>query len=501
MVGGSATARVVTMLLLVALVAPVAARRAAAEEGRSVPATARPGPIPRGFAGLAYPVPDSSAPDGVADTLPVTLESRSGRVVGSGTVPAGEAVRVRPVADDPDLVAIRWSGPPRAARTAVAPRANFWAMPSFIELGAMKVNIDGSRRPLGTSGIRYHRVGPNYFDDPATPEYDGTLPLVRDFLACKRDTWGMGQQTFAVDPIEDGVHRRDKTLIDKGIRALAWGEAVPINDEAIHELHRDCDGRTIADYGYTHHTTQWLEAMGRATYLLAASPWAGEYHATIDATINRIEQVAALETRPKNYDHWVSEIKDAYGNDFTHRAFMMAAALGLASTLTDNRSDARSWERHARSIAQRAIDNQSPAGVNPERGGYDVQYQMYGTWLATLYVSTLRPDDPQRDDLVRTIHRAVEWMAGRVRPNGTIRIRGTTRVCVEDLWTAGAPAPKLDPAETVRTFLLWGHLTRDPDLVELAARIDAADKRYGNVCPADYVAKPEEYAKQQKKKS
>ena len=483
----------VLLVALVALVLPGAPRAVAADEA-AVQSTSRPGPIPRDFDGMAYPVPDSSVPDGVVDTLPVTLVSREGDVVGSSTLPAGKSVRVRPLEGDPNRVAIRWTRGPKRARTALAPRANFWAMPGFIRLGDMQVEVDGERRPLGSAGIRYHRVNANYFDDPATPDFDGTLPLNRDFLACKRDTWGIGQQTFAVDPIEEGVHRRDKTLIDKGIRALAWGEAVPINDAGIHELHRECDGATTADFGYTHHTTQWLEAMGRASYLLAASPWAGEYRATIDATIARIEEVAALETRPDNYDHWVDEIKDSYGNDFTHRAFMMAAALGLASTLTDDRAAARNWERHARSIAKRAIDNQWRSGVNPERGGYDVQYQMYGTWLGVLYLSTLRPEDPQREDMVRTIDRAVQWMTGRIKPNGTIRIRGTTRVCVEDLWSVGAPAPKVDPAETVRTFLLWGHLTSDPDLVKLAVRIDQGDKRFGNVCPADYVAKPEQFA-------
>ena len=59
-----------------------------------------------------------------------------------------------------------------------------------------------------------------------------------------QDTWSIGQQTFTVDLVEMGVAKRDREMIAHGIKGLEWGMARPLNDEAIHELSRDCDGQT-----------------------------------------------------------------------------------------------------------------------------------------------------------------------------------------------------------------------------------------------------------------
>ena len=322
---------------------------------------------------------------------------------------------------------------------------------------------------------------------------DGIISTNRQFLDCARDTWGMGGQTFAVDLVEDGVHRNDRSLLDLGVQAMDWGVAVPINGQGIHELHRRCDGKTVADFGYTHHTTQWLESLGRAVYLLASSPWAGEYRTKIDAYRRRIDTIATLLTEPKVKANWVDHVQDAFGNDFTHRTFMRAAAMGMASTLTADPSRAARWAADARQIALRGVHDQLPSGINPERGGFDVLYQMYGTWLAELYAGTLPPSSPFRRTMDHAIDRAVAWMTTRIdRQTGKIKIVGTTRICVEQLWTSGSPAPYVDPGETIRGFLLWSKLKSKPSLIDLALLADRGYKRYGNTCPRDYHAKPEQ---------
>lgn len=447
-----------------------------------------PGPIDREFEGLAYPVPTGKDPIH-PDAVPVTLEDSGGHIVGTDFAPAGTALRVRSVDGQPKRVAMPW----RPGVTAFGLRASFWSMPSFVQLKDMTVTINGVAVPLGESGLRYHRGSVATFRN-STGSFDALIASNRQFLACRVDTWGIGAQTFAVDLVEEGLHRHDRTTLDLGVQAIDWGVKVPINGQGIHELHRSCDGKTVADFGYTHHTTQWLEALGRTVYLLAASPWAGEYRAKIDAYRRRIDQIATILTRPAVKAYWVRHVKDApFGNDFTHRTFMRAAGFGLASTLTDNPRDAARWAGDAREIAQRGIDDQLPSGVNPERGGFDVLYQMYGTWLAELYLSTLGPSSDIRRPMERTIERAVEWMTTRInRTTGQIKIQGTTRICVESLWTTGAPAPFVDPAETIRAFLLWGHLRSQPRLIDLAILVDAGQKQFGNRCPRDYRAPPEQ---------
>ena len=459
--------------------------------GRSRPAaqdTPRPapGPIERGFAGIAYPVPARPAPGMDLNVVPVTLRNEDGQVVGTDVVRAGQPRMVEALdGGSDDLVAIAWSD----GVTALARRENFWAMPSFVELKHMTVTIDRRISSLADSGLVYHRGSPGMFDDPQTPGHDGISPRSRQFLACTEDSWSIGQQTFTVDLIELGVHRRDRSLIDMGVVGVDWGAAVPINDAGVHELYRDCDGTTVPDFGGTHHTTQWLESMGRAVYLLAASEYAGDLRTKIDSYIDRIEVIAGRLVRPDSWQEWVSNIKDENGHDFTHRTFMMAAALGLASTLTDSTGNAAMWADTAARIVKRGIGNQEKNGVNPERGGYDVLYQMYGVWLGEIYHSTLSQNSDVKVELETSIDRAIDWMTGRVDgQTGQIVIGDSTRICAETNWWSGRRAESHDVAETVRAFLLWAHVRADTRLVDQAALVDRGQKQFGNECPAREAA-------------
>ena len=307
---------------------------------------------------------------------------------------------------------------------------------------------------------------------------------------------GNGGQTFAVDLVEDGVLRHDRAMTDLGVQAVDWGVAVPIAPDGVHQLHRDCDGKTVADIGYTHHTTQWLESVSRATYLLASSPWAGEYRSKIDAYRRRVNEIATILATPKVRAYWVSKVRDTYGNDFTHRTFMRAAAMGMASTLAD--APARCPALGRRCHGDRDPRDPQPAAVGSEprarrlrRALPDVRDVARGA--VRRHAAAEECDEAPHGPDDRS-GRALDDDPHRPR-TGQIRIRGTTRVCVEDQWTTNGPAPWVDPGETIRGFLLWGHLRSEPRLVDLAVLVDSGYKRYGETCPRDYHARPEQKAK------
>jgi hypothetical protein len=283
--------------------------------------------------------------------------------------------------------------------------------------------------------------------------------------------------------VDSGV----KGLVEQGILGLDWGISVPIDANAVHVLHRSCDGKTLEDYGSTHQTTQWLESLSRAVYLLAASPWAGEFRPKIDAYIARVERIATLLTEKRNYENWESHITYYDHTQFTHRTYMMADALGQASTLTSNAADSKRWSEMAAQIAQRGLGLQRPDGVNPERGGYDVQYQMYGTWLSLIYRATLPPNSSQKAALTRMTDKSLQWYETRIEPTGQINMEGTTRICRENLWTSGKPSGEFDPAEAIRVFLLWGYLTSNNRYVNDAEHMDQGEKTHGNACPSASV--------------
>jgi hypothetical protein len=351
--------------------------------------------------------------------------------------------------------------------------------PNFTDLQELEIDIDGQRVPLGDSGLTYRRRTVGAFDDPATPGHDGIAGATRAFLACKSDEWSIASQIFTVDAIAVGNSKADRSLVERGALGVDWGVHQNLNHEGVHTLERHCDGRTVDDFGGTHHTAQWLVALGEAVYLLRASAFAADYGRRTETYIARMEEIARRLVDDDNWQHWETTwLVDHEGHLFTHKAYMMAAGLALTASLTDDRDAASTWASAAEEIAHRGMNAQREDGVNPERGGYDVAYQMYGTWLAELYYATLAPG-PLENALGVTIDRAIAWMSTRVDDQtGQIDIGASTRVCNRD--DASEP---YEAADAVRTFLTWAIVRQRPGLIDRAILIDRGAKSFGNPCP------------------
>jgi hypothetical protein len=353
-------------------------------------------------------------------------------------------------------------------------------VPAFVQLKEVTVDVGGQLVPIGQSSLRYLRRTVDDLDDPETPGYDGINGSTRKYLLCKSNRWTMGAQMFSVDVLMRGLHTGDDSLVDAGLEGLDWGVRVPVNEKGVHRLHRSCDNTTTEDFGGTHHTTQWLAALGTAVHVLANAPSAARWQAHTDRYIARIEELATLLVDEENSEHWEEHwLVDGNDNIFTHKAYMRAAALAMAASVTEDDADAARWASEAAKIARRGVDAQRADGVNPERGGYDVSYQMYGTWLAILYWSILAPDEPMRAVVQPAIERAIDWMEGRVDlRTGQIEIGESTRTCSEIDGNQ-----EYEAADAVRVFLLWGHLQGRADLIADAVRIDSGTRRPGNPCP------------------
>jgi hypothetical protein len=364
------------------------------------------------------------------------------------------------------------------AGATTAPPSGIHA-PSFTDVPYLEVVVDGRAVPLGASGLTYRRRTAAAYDDPATPEHDALSGTTRRFLACAADEWSMGNQIFTVDPIAVGNARGDATLVERGARGLDWGVQQRLRADGVHTLERSCDGATVADYGGAHHSTQWLAALGEAVYLLQSSPFAEQYRARTDVYVTRMEKLADRLVDDDNARTWERTwLVDDEGHIFTHKTYMRAAGLGLAASLTDDPVDATRWASAAARIAHRGMAAQRANGVNPERGGYDVAYQMYGTWLALLYDATLEPGPLQRD-LRGMIDRAIAWMSTRIDDrSGQVDIGSSSRVCNRD-----DGREPYEAADAVRVLLTWSVVSDRPDLADQAVLIDRGARSVGNPCP------------------
>lgn len=174
-------------------------------------------------------------------------------------------------------------------------------------MGEFRVPAGDGEAMLGDSGIQYLRRGEGFFDDGSTEHFDAVAKQIRAFLACETDRWSMNVQMFAADLVTAGVDSGDRTLVEKGVAALDWGLGVEIGDDAVHVLHRDCDGKTVHDFAETHATSQWLEGLTRSVFVLRASPYADDYRDELDAYVTRAEQIASLMVEPENWRTWTED--------------------------------------------------------------------------------------------------------------------------------------------------------------------------------------------------
>jgi hypothetical protein len=193
-----------------------------------------------------------------------------------------------------------------------------------LALSDMTLTVNGGSTDVASSGVRVHRRTVASFNDPATPEHDGTNESIRRFLGCRAFEWSIGAQTFTVDVIADGLHHDDPSLVERGTLGVDWTIEIPLGDDGVHSLQSECDD-TVEDYGGTHHSTQWLVELGRAAHLLsAADPF--EHRERIARYRERAAEIATTLVDRDNTTYWEERwLVDSEGNIFSHKTFMRAA--------------------------------------------------------------------------------------------------------------------------------------------------------------------------------
>jgi len=155
---------------------------------------------------------------------------------------------------------------------------------------------------------------------------------------------------------------------------------------------------------------------------------------------------------------------------YTHRRYILAAALGQAGAVSGERllSDgAARW-------AKEGVSLQRPDGVNPERGGFDVSYQMAGVLMAQRYLAAC--DIPSMRRSIRQMTRkAVEWELSRLENSGRLDPTGSTRVGLERMLD-GAPK-KIGYNEVLQALVYAGLTVPEPAWLEAANRVSRLPER------------------------
>jgi hypothetical protein len=260
------------------------------------------------------------------------------------------------------------------------------------------------------------------------------------------------QQRYGADLVQAGVMRKNQTLVEEGWRILAWGLA-----------RQGPDGGFPGTGDPFHSTSMFVEGAARALLLQrqSGSESAEEFVARYQP---RVIAAAQWLMRPA-----VAEQGKKHNQPYTHRRWILAAALGQAAALNGDRRMAQAAAEYARE----GLALQRPDGINPEKGGSDSSYQGFGILLAERYYLVC-PDPALRAEIRNMIERGLHWELTRVDGSGSVSTTGNSRVGKES-GRSGA-AKTVDYKSLLQAFTFGAALTGNQRYEKVAERIALGQK-------------------------
>jgi len=271
----------------------------------------------------------------------------------------------------------------------------------------------------------------------------------------KSGKWFIEEQRFAANAIGAGLALGDDNLIERGLKMIEWGFA-----------HMEPDGSFKCDDSY-HSASFFIEAAAYSLLLLENSAAREKWKPRIEAMKPSLQKAARWMAKPAVS----APVWNGVQKMFAHRRFLCAAALGESGVLLhDNDLIMKS-----KALIRDGIHIQLPNGVNPEKGGYDSQYQSLGLIFAVRYFSIVA-DAAQQTEMRRCVDRAFAWLVTRIGPNGTVSAQGNTRTGGQETGRGGA-VKGVDFKFVSRALASWAAITRDAKLQDIAQKVSAADPK------------------------
>lgn len=268
--------------------------------------------------------------------------------------------------------------------------------------------------------------------------------------------WYIEEQRSGADAICAGIAQQDEAAIERGLKILRWGFE-----------QQQPDGSFNCPDAF-HSTSFFVEAAAHACLLLSASSFAEHYAEDINWMKPRVLQAALWMAQP------VVELPGRKHNQpYTHRRYLVAAALGEAGMLSGNKFLVDKSKEYIRE----GISLQDLSGFNPEKGGYDCSYHAVGLVFAERYYD-LVADAEMKEKLFRMLQKANAWLRSRVLPDGTIDATGNTRTGKGQELSRQGEAKKVSYSQIYRAFYRWSLISGDATFGPIAEEVYAGQAIY-----------------------
>ena len=192
--------------------------------------------------------------------------------------------------------------------------------------------------------------------------------------------WYIELQRFGCDDVTAAVYANRMNLLSNGENIFNWG----FSKQTVDGGFNNCSNCTPPAQGTDdafHSASMFVEAVARCLILMQQSPNFVTYQSYINQVIPKLIRAASWLLQP-------SVLSKGIQNDmpYTHRRYILAAALAETALLTDDPSLQQQFYSQAATFAQDGLSLQDPSGFNPEKGGYDSSYNAYGLYQACNYL-------------------------------------------------------------------------------------------------------------------
>jgi hypothetical protein len=231
--------------------------------------------------------------------------------------------------------------------------------------------------------------------------------------------------------------------------------------------HQEPDGSFNCPDAF-HSTSFFVEAAAHAGLVLSGSQYASRYATDVNWMRPRILKASLWMTQPA-----VEGTGKAHNAPYTHRRYLVAAALGEAGVLCENQS----LIEKSKSYIQEGVRLQEPSGSNPEKGGDDCSYHAAGLYYAERYYD-LVADTEIKEKLHGMLQKGYSWLQTRVLPDGTIDVSGNTRTGAGAEQSRNRVAKKVNYGVIYQGLYHWSVISGDTAYEQLAQKVFAGEAIY-----------------------
>jgi len=262
-------------------------------------------------------------------------------------------------------------------------------------------------------------------------------------------SWYIEEQRYGEELIIGGLIKHDPQAIQAGFKMFNWGFARQADD-----------GSFFLTGDNFHSTSMFVQAVAHSLLVIQQSPYSEKYANQVAKYKPLVHRAARWMILP---DVWKIGIKR--NKPYTHRRYLVAAALGLTGKLAGDQE----LMKFASQYIQDGLSQQRSDGVNPEKGGYDSSYQMVGVVYAQRWVTYLA-ENSITPKVKGMINKSLLWEQTRILPSGEVSTEGNTRTGGEEKGRSGK-VKGIDRRSVIRGFAYWGSVTGNEKWNAIARRI------------------------------